>query len=117
PFGVPMSERLFLDGSSDLRGYAPGSIGPIDALGRPIGGNFAAFGHAELEVPLVRSIGLAATTFYDVGGIFDKTGGGQIGSSAGFGILWRSPIGPLAFDWAYPLEGKGRFVFGIGAMF
>jgi len=44
--------------------------------------------------------------------------GGQTAASAGFGVIWRSPIGPLRFDVAYPLDGgKPRYIFGIGGVF
>ena len=109
PHGVPMSERLFFDGSSVIRGYAPGSLGPRT------GGSFELTGRAELELPLVRRLGLSTDAFVDAGAIVDKHGNGQLGHSAGFGVIWRSPIGALRFDVAYPLEGgPPRFVFGIG---
>ena len=40
--------------------------------------------------------------------------------SAGFGVIWRSPIGPLRFDVAYPLDGadrKPQFLFSLGGAF
>jgi outer membrane protein insertion porin family len=112
---VPMSERLFLDGSSDIRGYRPGEIGPVDALGRSIGGTTKLMGRAELEVPLLRRIGLSAVGFMDAGAIGDSS---QVDAahSVGFGLLWRSPIGPLRFEWALPLDRTGppRFLFSVG---
>jgi outer membrane protein insertion porin family len=112
---VPMSERLFLDGSSDIRGYRPGEIGPVDALGRPVGGTSKLMGHAELEVPLVRRIGLSAVGFMDAGAIGDSNEV-DAAHSVGFGLLWRSPIGPLRFEWALPLDRTGppRFLFSVG---
>ncbi len=105
---VPLADRLFLDGSSDIRGYAPGSIGPLS------GGTFELTGRAELEAPLIASIGLSAEGFADAGGLFDGSGIGQVGRSVGFGLIWRSPIGPLCFDYAFPLTGgPPRFVFGV----
>ncbi|HEV7554667.1 MAG TPA: BamA/TamA family outer membrane protein, partial [Kofleriaceae bacterium] len=60
PFGVPLNERLFLDGSSQIRGFAPGALGPVDPLtGLSLGGNFLVTGHAELEVPVSRRLGLS----------------------------------------------------------
>jgi outer membrane protein insertion porin family len=112
PGGVPRSERLYLDSSSLIRGYAPGSLGPSD------GGTIMYTARAELEVPLVRSAGLSAVTFLDGGGIFDRSGAGSAGTSYGFGLLWRSPIGPLRFDWGIPIGGgPARFIFGIGSGF
>lgn len=109
PLGVPRSERLFLDGSSDIRGYAPGSIGPIT------GGTLRFAGRGELEVPLWSAIGLSAAGFVDVGGVYDRSGAGGMGHAFGFGLRWHSPIGTLQFDWAFPGDGgKPKFLFSIG---
>ena len=119
PLGVPLNERLFLDGSSQVRGFAPGALGPIDPLtGNPIGGNLFVTGHAELEVPVSRRLGLSMDGFYDAGGIFDRSGAGQFGQSTGVGVIWRSPLGPLHLDLAFPIGGGApRLVFGIGTTF
>ena len=116
PGGAPRSERLFLDSMQELRGYMPLAFGPVDSMGMPVGGEAKVLGSAELEVPLIRRIGLSATAFADVGGLFDRTAGSQIGHSVGLGLLWRSPIGPLRFSWALPIDGSDKpvFVFGIG---
>lgn len=114
---VPRAERLFLDGSSDVRGYAPGSLGPVDGFGMPTGGNYKLTGRAELELPISRRLGLSVVGFGDVGTIFDTTAHGALGASAGFGLVWRSPIGPLRFDWAFTPDGEKHFVFGVGGMF
>lgn len=115
PGGTPRSERLFLDSAHEIRGYSPLAFGPVDSLGTPVGGDAKLLGSIELEVPLVRRIGLSAVGFADAGGLFDRNGSGQVGSSLGFGLLWRSPIGVLRFNWAFTDGGKPAFVFGIGA--
>jgi len=118
--GVPLSERLHLDSSSIVRGFSPGELGPRDAeTGLSLGGNFEYTGRAELEAPLVRSLGISAVGFLDHGGIYDRSGNGSNGTSVGFGLIWRSPIGPLRFDWALPIGGDHRphFVFGLGTSF
>ena len=112
PGGVPLSERLFLTTSSLVRGYAPGALGPRE------GGTFMYTTRAELEVPLIASAGISAVGFLDGGGIFDRSGAGSAGTAYGVGLIWRSPIGPLRFDWGIPLDGGPmRFVFGIGSSF
>ncbi|HLL21870.1 MAG TPA: BamA/TamA family outer membrane protein, partial [Kofleriaceae bacterium] len=114
--GAPLSERLHFDGSADVRGYAPGAIGPVDPATRhPTGGNLAWTARAELEVPVVRAAGLSVAAFYDAGGVHARCGG-ETGSSVGFGVIWRSPIGPMRFDFAFPLAGDDRetqFLFGF----
>ena len=115
---VPLSERLHFDGSSEVRGYAPGAVGPTDPItGLPTGGNFLWSARGELEAPL-GDTNLSLVGFVDAGGLYAPWGG-QTAASAGFGVIWRSPIGPLRFDVAYPLDGDGkpRYIFGIGGMF
>jgi len=112
---VPRSERLFLDGARDIRGFSLGDLDPGGPFGTPVGGTTKITARAELEVPLVRKVGLSAVGFLDAGGIAGETGA-ALGRSVGVGLLWRSPIGPLRFDWALPLDGAGppRFLFGFG---
>lgn len=115
---VPLSERLHFDGSADVRGYAPGAIGPHDPVtGLPTGGNLAWTARGELELPLGTS-GLSIAGFVDAGGLAAEWGTGT-GASAGFGVIWRSPIGPLRVDVAFPLDGDGRprWVLGLGGLF
>lgn len=116
--GLPISERLHFDGSSDVRGFAPGAVGPRDPVtGLPTGGNFLWTARAELEAPLLGDLAIAG--FVDAGGL--RSGAvGETAASAGVGLIWRSPIGPLRFDVAYPLAGEdrgARFIFGIGGIF
>lgn len=115
PGGPPRSERLFLNSSQDIRGYSPLTFGPVDSLGRAVGGDTKVLASAELEAPLVRRIGLSAIGFMDAGALFDRHLYGQAGHSVGVGLLWRSPIGALRFSWAVPLDGgKPTFCFSIG---
>jgi outer membrane protein assembly factor BamA len=108
---IPRSERLYLDGSSDLRGYRPGAFGTH-------GGDLKLMGRGELEVPLVSSIGLSAAGFVDVGGIWDRFGAGATGHSYGVGLRWHTPIGTLCFDWAFPGgSDEPAFLFSLGPSF
>ncbi|HTE53909.1 MAG TPA: outer membrane protein assembly factor [Kofleriaceae bacterium] len=119
PLGVPLSERLQLDGSSDVRGLAPGALGRVDpATGMALGGDLLMTGRAEIEVPIWPGAGLSGLVFADAGAVLDtQEGSGGLGASTGVGLLWRSPIGPLRFDWAVPLDGDRsapRFLFSLG---
>lgn len=120
PRGVPLSERLQLDGSRELRGYAPGALGP-SLGGVALGGNLKATARGELEFPIASRIGLSGSIFYDAGGVMDLEGrsGTTVGHSVGVGLTWRSPIGPLQIGVAYPLGGDGdpEFFVGIGMTF
>ncbi len=120
PRGVPLSERLQLDGSSELRGFSPGSLGP-SLGGVALGGNLKATARGELEFPIASRIGLSGSIFYDAGGVMDLEGrsGNAAGQSVGVGLTWRSPIGPLQIGVAYPLDGEGEptIFLGIGMTF
>jgi outer membrane protein insertion porin family len=111
---TPLSERLQFDGSSELRGFAIGELGPLDRNGMSLGGTFKYTARAELEVPLVPRLGLSAAGFVDAAGLGAGTRGWS-GASTGFGLIWRSPFGPLRLDVAFPLDGsRPSFVFGLG---
>jgi outer membrane protein insertion porin family len=115
PMGVPLSERLQSNGYQDVRGYA------LDAQGS----NFEAIGRVELEVPVWRSQGLSIAGFFDAGVRHneDASWGPMTSSlqrSLGVSLIWRSPFGPLRFDYAFPLDGKDRdrqFLFNFGVPF
>lgn len=112
--GGPMTERLQFDGSSMVRGWGPGTLGPHDAYsGVALGSTFDAYGRAQLELPISTKYGLSIVGFVDAGvfsGPEDSTGS----LSAGFGILWKSPIGPIEIDYAIPVNGRGGPVFTLG---
>ena len=114
---LPDGEMLHFDGSSQIRGIAPDKFGPQDNFGNHLGGTMAFYGHTDLEVPLSHRIGLSAVGFLDGGGLFNG-GTGELAASTGFGLVWRSPIGPIGAYWAYPLINEPpRFVFGVGTTF
>ena len=113
---LPLTARLFHGGNSDVRGYAVG------AFGAPQGDGAELVGRAELELPIWRRAGLSVAAFADVGvrGALDGAaamGGAGWARSAGGSLIWRSPIGTLRVDVAYPLDGNDRrpvFLFSLG---
>jgi outer membrane protein insertion porin family len=113
---VPLSERLVHDGHADVRGYALETLSPL-------GDNLEAIGRVEVELPLWRRAGLSIAGWADAGvrhntdRMWGPTDSPLLRRSAGFSIIWRSPIGPLRFDWAVPLDGRDRdrqFLFNLG---
>ncbi|HEX8106759.1 MAG TPA: outer membrane protein assembly factor BamA [Kofleriaceae bacterium] len=148
--GVPLTERYLLGGISDIRGYQPRSLGPHlwsqhpGDVGQPldplaIGGNLELIGNAELEFPLVKSIGLSGVAFFDIGNAYNlesrfctRPGSDactrgfdaitSLRKSVGLGVRWRSPIGPLRLEWGLPLDLKrgekpDGLEFSIGTSF
>lgn len=122
PGGVPLSERLQHDGHGDIRGYALDSLGSM--LRPDHGANLEALGRVELEVPLIPRAGLSLAGFFDAGVRYNEDRawgpvGGDLYRSVGVSLIWRSPIGALRFDVAFPLDGDRdrQFLFGIGVPF
>lgn len=112
--GAPLSERLFLDGNSDVRGYTIGAFGPVG------GATLKAVGHASLELPVGRGVSLEGFVDYARLSNMDFTSPIGVahasGMSVGYGLLWRSPIGPIHADIAYPGDGPPAFFISLGAL-
>jgi outer membrane protein insertion porin family len=77
-----------------------------------VGGDKQAVVNLELEFPLFPEAGIRGVAFMDMGNAFAK---GQYSDpevslslykSVGFGIRWISPIGPLRFEWGFPLNRR-----------
>jgi outer membrane protein insertion porin family len=130
--------RLPLNSSLDVN--AP----PINN-GANIGGNLEALENFELEFPIIDKVGIRGVVFLDAGNAwnteqqfckttpapqfdrvvspcFDFSSLGYLRTSTGFGIRWFSPLGPLRFEWGFPLhplpyEESYVFEFTIGNFF
>lgn len=110
---VTISDRFFL-GGNDFRGFRSGGVGPRDqASGDALGGNLFYVGTVELKFPvgLPSEIGLLGRVFSQAGSLarVDESGPGlsDVGSvrvTAGFGVAWSSPFGPIQVDWATALK-------------
>ena len=105
---LPASERFFAGGDTTVRGYALDRLGTpetIDRNGFPTGGHAVAIFNTELRVPVWR--GLGAVGFVDAGNVFDRAGDfgfGRLKPTAGFGVRYQSPIGPLRVDLGFKLR-------------
>lgn len=130
PHSVPLFERYFLGGINSLRGYFPSSIGPADTIPNTdnsfvFGGNKMIVLNGELEYPIYEPAGLRLVTFFDSGNSFaedDSFALNRLRSNWGYGLRWISPMGPLRFEWGFPINKKPRergtvFNFTIGSFF
>jgi outer membrane protein insertion porin family len=109
--------------------YWIGSDDPTAADDRlVIGGTETWINNFELEVPIVRQAGISTVVFFDAGNAFgDPWGKGSIDplglrTAYGFGVRWFSPMGPLRFEWGFPInpredERRAVFDFSIGSLF
>jgi outer membrane protein insertion porin family len=106
---VRINQRFFI-GGQEIRGFANSGVGPRDVgTNDALGANnyYAATGEFRFPLGLPEDFGLTAATFVDVGSAWgiDDTGAGirsenAIRASAGFGIAWTSPFGPIRIDFA-----------------
>jgi len=116
---IPVFERYYLGGINSLRGLR--QVGPKDpATGDVIGGLMSLQFNFEYIFPLIKNAGMKALVFYDTGNAWES--GYRLEDmrkTAGVGIRWYSPIGPLRLEWGYVLdprdgESSSRFEFSIG---
>jgi outer membrane protein insertion porin family len=129
---VRIDERYYL-GMNTFRGFNLAGIGARDTTtGDALGGNRYVKGSLELTAPIgnaTKNLGVRSHFFTDVGtlGNVDDTGSEikdeeSIRLSAGFGLSWQSPLGPLRGDLAYPImkeeyDEDRIFNFNFGTRF
>ncbi len=111
---LPPSLRFFAGGDTSVRGYAYESIGPVNDENVVIGGGKLISASVELDWQLNTSWAFAV--FADAGSAFND-GGPDLKTSVGVGVRRLTPVGPLRFDLAAPLdrERKVRLHFSIGS--
>lgn len=105
----PIFKNFYGGGIGSVRGYESSSLGPKAANGDPLGGSTRLIFNAELQMPFPGS-GLDRSlrwfTFFDAGNVYEDGfgGGGGLKTSAGIGLSWVSPIGPLKLSFGKPLN-------------
>jgi outer membrane protein insertion porin family len=128
---VRIEDRFFV-GGDNLRGFATGGIGPRDlATNDALGGNIYYVGTVSLGFPvgLPQELGITGRVFSDFGSLFNLDEKGDtiadphaLRASAGFGVSWASPLGPIKLDLALPVkrepfDKKQLFRIGFGTRF
>jgi len=107
---LPASERFFAGGDTTVRGFTLDRLGrpdTIDADGFPKGGHGLVVLNGELRIPVRGSLG--AVTFVDAGNVFLHVNDiklTQLRAAAGFGLRYRSPIGPIRVDLGFNLDRR-----------
>jgi outer membrane protein insertion porin family len=115
----PIYERYILGGIGSVRGLR--DVGPRDpATNDLLGGLTVMTYSAEFIFPLIKNAGMKGVAFYDTGNTWNSGYNfGDMRQTAGLGIRWYSPIGPLRLEYGFVLDRKadesaGRFEFMIG---
>ena len=119
---VPFPERFFSGGGESQRGFPENQAGPRDfKTGFPIGGTALLFNSTELRFPLLGS-NIGGVLFHDAGNLYsslskvsfrvkqhDLQDFDYMVHAVGFGIRYRTPIGPVRVDLAYSINPPGYF--------
>ncbi|SFK41071.1 translocation and assembly module TamA [Methylocapsa palsarum] len=106
--GIPANYRFYEGGLATIRGFRYQTVGPSTPLGYTIGGLSAFNATLEARIKVTDTIGVAP--FFDVGGAFRGSlpfgSSGDTRMSAGVGLIYYTPIGPLRVDVARPLDPR-----------
>jgi outer membrane protein insertion porin family len=121
---VPIFDRLYLGGANNLRGFDYREVGPVDEFNNPIGGSSLGYFTLEVTFPIISRVRFAV--FSDFGFVnpdaYDFSTA-NLNADIGVGIRLDLPIGPLRFDYGYPIIFEdfngppGKFNFNIGYQF
>ena len=111
---IPADRRFYAGGGGSIRGYQYQMAGPRS------GGLSFIKASLETRFSVTERIGLA--TFIDTGGAFESATPGKGGTwytGAGAGVRYLTPVGPIRFDVAVPLdkiagEPSVGFYLGLG---
>lgn len=126
---IPLPERFFGGGADTNRGFPYNEAGPRDIgmpagpggmatipTGFPLGGDAVFFHQSELRFPLIGE-NIGGVLFHDMGNVYSTVGDISFRASqrnlqdfnymvhaAGFGIRYKTPVGPLRLDLAYSIN-------------
>lgn len=126
---IPLPERFFGGGSITHRGFPQNQAGPRDIgssaeaggaasppTGFPLGGNALLFNLVELRFPLIGD-NISGVLFHDMGNIFSTVGNisfrmkqrdlndfNYMVHAAGFGVRYKTPVGPVRVDLSYSVN-------------
>ena len=125
----------FFRGGRNFRGFERGGIGPRDLrTGYALGSNRYLIGTTQVALPLgiPKEVGMRANAFIDFGVLGETDAVGSANSQIedemafratyGLSVAWRSPFGPVRFDFARPIAKEDYdetrfFRFTIGTSF
>ena len=127
---LPVYET-FKAGGTTLRGFARSGIGPRDRFtSDALGGKYLVGNNVELRFPIkgMEDFGVQGVLFTDGGIVTDFEDSAAVVDtktyriSAGTGLFWRSPLGPVRFEFGFPIVKASEdrteiFSFNFGTRF
>jgi len=122
---TPAYDRFFAGGLGTIRGFGYRRVGP-HSNGEAIGGQTMAIVNLDYTFPLPYLDAFRGVVFTDAGNVSPDSYNidfGNFAASVGPGIKVKTPIGPLAFYYGYPVVNAdeqnkhGRFEFSLSRSF
>ncbi len=108
---LPLYQRYFLGGETQIRGYQIRSVGPVDSLGRVLGGNKFGLFNAEYYFDVFGP--LRALLFFDAGQAFlegDRIKLSEFRISTGAELRFIMPVLNVPFRLIYAINPNRRTV-------
>ena len=111
-----------------MRGFERDDLAPKDDDGASVGGAALVQFNFEVVFPLLKDVGVHGLVFFDAGRIYETKDDIEFNltdlrKSAGGGIRWLSPMGPIDIEYGYILDqkdsdhGAGQFEFSMASSF
>ncbi|MEY4562816.1 MAG: hypothetical protein RLZZ618_2093 [Pseudomonadota bacterium] len=124
----PVFKNFYGGGLGTVRAFDQGSLGPVDWTGAYIGGARRLNLNSELYLPVPGSGNDRTLRFFgyvDAGNVWGENehiAADSLRASAGLGLSWVSPLGPLKLSYGVPIKSKpndriSRMQFQIGTAF
>lgn len=104
---IPATRRFYAGGGGSVRGYAYRTLSPLGPLNQLIGGRSLFEASVEARIKLTDTIGIVP--FFDAGAAFEESYPSfneTVRMSAGLGLRYYTPIGPIRLDVAAPLNPR-----------
>jgi len=125
---LPDYEKFYMGGIGSLRGFKRDDLAPKDNDGNTVGGDKYVQFNFEVVFPLFKEVGIHGLVFFDTGAVYGENVNMELDpaslrQSAGAGIRWVSPVGPLDIEYGYILDqkdsdhGPGQFEFTMTSSF
>jgi len=119
---IPLAEHFFSGGATSERGFPDLQAGPRDpTTGFPLGGTALLMNQTELRFPLLGE-NISGVLFHDMGNVYSSPSNisfrasqhglgdfDYMNQAVGFGVRYRTPIGPVRLDLAYSINPP-RFI-------
>jgi len=126
---IPLPERFFSGGADSIRAFPFNEAGPRDTgapltpggpsskpTGFPLGGNALFINNVEYRFPFIGE-NIQGVIFNDIGNVFTDLGSmsfrfsqrnlqdfNYMATAAGFGVRYKTPVGPIRLDLAYSIN-------------